>query len=59
MDDQHPVALTSFIMKASERVILLHLQKQIAAFVDPFNLPTERAEVLMMLFNIFKITFTE
>ena len=38
MNDLHPVALTSCVMKVFERVVLVHLQEQLADFMYPFQL---------------------
>ena len=37
VNDLHPVALTSCVMKVVERVVLVHLQEQVADFMDPFQ----------------------
>ena len=45
MNYLRPVALTSCVMKVVERVVLVHLQVQVADCMDIFSLPTERTEV--------------
>ena len=37
MNDLRPVALTSCVMKVFERVVLVHLQKQVADHIDPLQ----------------------
>ena len=42
MNDLRPVALTSCVMKAFDRVALLHLQVQAADLMDPFQFAYQR-----------------
>ena len=42
MNGLRPVALTSCVMKAFERVVLLHLQPQAADLMDPFQFAYQR-----------------
>ena len=37
MNDLRPIAFTSCVMKVFERVVLVHLQEQVADFMDPFQ----------------------
>ncbi len=53
-----PIALTSHIMKCFERVVLQHLTRQVAAFLDPLQFAYRRGvgvddALLLMLHNIY------
>ena len=41
-----------------ERVVLVHLQKQLVAFVDSLQFTDKKEQLLIMLFYMFKMFFT-
>ena len=58
MNDLRPVALTSCVMKVFEKVVLSHLQAEVAAFMDPFQFAYQKRRsvddaILYVLNNLY------
>eukprot|EP00061_Rhincodon_typus_P000844 g12960.t1 len=41
LNDYHPTALTSTIMKCCERLVMAHINSSLPTGLDPYSLPTD------------------